>query len=77
MRHKCNQTGGRIGNKGWSLCIVCEGRIHLPGCTTYRDPKRDCCKARHAMLAKQGQLVGIADKSFAMLDDENPSWSND
>jgi hypothetical protein len=63
-RHEC----GRLGNgRFWMTCSACTGRIHLKGCTTRRNPKKDCCKKRHENLAAAGQTRGIADSSVPML----------
>lgn len=66
MRHDCaNMTNGGAG--GWTTCIACDGRLHLEGCTTKRDPRKDCCEARHRRLHEQGQTVGLWDSSVPML----------
>ena len=62
MRHKCNRPDG------WAFCTTCEGRIHLPGCTSKRDKHRDCCRERHEMLNSQGITKGIRDSSVGMLE---------
>ena len=64
MRHECSKAAN---GKYWSLCVVCEGRVHLSGCTTKRNPSRDCCEARHVKLHNAGQTRGIGDSSLPML----------
>lgn len=59
-RHEC-------GRSGWQTCTACDGRIHLAGCTSRPDPKKDCCESRHKMLAAQGHTKGLADASVDML----------
>jgi hypothetical protein len=59
-RHKCDKFG-------WSICCVCQGRIHLAGCTSRPNKQKDCCKARHVMLYDQGHRVGLDDSSQPML----------
>lgn len=56
QRHNC-------GKHGWATCTVCNGRIHLVGCTTRRDKHKDCCEARHKMFRDKGLVYGLADKS--------------
>lgn len=72
MRHECNKGANNVA---WSICCVCEGRIHLPGCTSKRDRKKDCCEARHKMLAEQGHLFGLSDSSQPMYDQINKTWA--
>lgn len=61
--HTCKNT-----NDGeWMHCNACNGRVHLPECTSKRNRLIDCCEARHAMLASQGQTVGLSDSSQPML----------
>ena len=64
-RHFC-------GMDDWHECCVCDGRIHLPGCTTRPRVDRDCCPARHKMLFNQGKLRGLADTSHLMWTPEHP-----
>lgn len=56
----------------WPMCIVCDGRIHLPTCTAKMNKNKDCCPARHKMLHDQGQIKGIFDASFFMWSEEYP-----
>lgn len=72
MRHDCGNTGGSFGNKGWSMCIVCKGRLHLDGCTSKKNKHKDCCPARHKMLHDAGNVKGIADDSFFMWSEKYP-----
>ena len=58
-RHECNKTG-------WTTCTACDGRLHLGGCTTRKNPLRDCCTERHELLKKQGHLYGLFDKSVKL-----------
>lgn len=62
--HKCNKSAN---GKGWSICQACDGRIHLQGCTSKRDPKKDCCRERHEVLWGAGQTFGIHDASLPMI----------
>jgi len=59
--HICRNQGD------WMECTACKGRIHLPGCTTRRNPKRDCCLERHTLLYNQGSKKGLDDSSVDML----------
>jgi len=65
MKHNCS---GYEGN-----CIVCDGILHNELCTSKKNPKKDCCLARHIMLWKQGIKIGIYDKSQDMLSAEQIS----
>jgi hypothetical protein len=60
VRHEC-------GKLGWAQCTVCLGRLHHTGCTSRRNPDKDCCKARHQKLFDQGKTVGLDDSSQPML----------
>ena len=64
MRHDCGRTAN---GWAWTHCSVCNGRIHEPGCTSRRNRLKDCCKARHEMLAAQGHTFGLADSSQPMI----------
>ena len=65
-RHNCGfQDKG--AHLGWMTCTVCDGRIHLEGCTSRKNPAKDCCEARHKKLHDNGQTVGIVDKSVPMI----------
>jgi hypothetical protein len=44
----------------------------MTGCTSRRNPKLDCCKARHRKLFDGGQTHGIYDDSQHMLADYEP-----
>jgi len=70
--HQCQRASN---GKYWAVCCVCNGRIHLLGCTAKMDPKKDCCEARHKILFEQGQTVGINDPSQPMWDQECLTWS--
>lgn len=70
-RHDCSRW---INGKYWAICSCCQGRCHKPGCTSKRDPRKDCCEERHKRLAAQGQTTGIADSSQPMYDHNNPTW---
>lgn len=68
-RHDCAQAliiNGR--REAWAECATCGGRMHLEGCTSRRDKKKDCCPARHEMLYQQGHHWGLYDRSQPMLD---------
>lgn len=65
VRHNCSGKG--FPGYDWATCVVCEGRFHLDGCTTKRNPKKDCCEARHALLDSMGIERGIADSSLPMM----------
>lgn len=67
MKHECNKW---INGKQWGHCCVCNGREHMPGCTSKKNPKIDCCNERHRALYLQGQTVGIGDSSQPMWDGE-------
>jgi hypothetical protein len=69
-RHECRNTN----DNQWQHCSVCNGRLHLPECTSRRDKNKDCCEARHRMLFEQGQLVGLFDRNLPMYDVNNPTW---
>lgn len=62
------------GKIEWPECTVCDGRVHLPECTTnlHPDKLKDCCPERHKMLHDAGQVRGLADSSFLMWTPENP-----
>lgn len=64
----------RCAEQGWAHCCVCEGRIHLPDCTTLTHPnkQKDCCGARHKMLHDQGHVRGLDDSSFIMWTPDYP-----
>jgi hypothetical protein len=62
-RHEC---GKMTNGKDWMHCCICNGRIHLEGCTSERNKNRDCCPARHKMLYDAGHTRGISDDSFLM-----------
>lgn len=52
-RHECSTyTNGR----DWAHCVRCDGRMHMIGCTSRRDPKKDCCQKRHERMAAAGTL---------------------
>ena len=59
------------------MCCACDGRMHRSGCTSRRDPKKDCCKARHRKLYDQGQVRGLYDSSVHMLSDYEPEAMGD
>ena len=65
MMHLCWYNGPN-GERGWRECPICEGRIHLRGCTSKINRWRDCCAARHKMLHDAGQVKGIVDSSYFM-----------
>ena len=66
MRHNCGYQD-LVGNKNtWRTCSVCDGRIHMEGCTTKKNPKKDCCKTRHLQLIKKGHVKGLYDSSVPM-----------
>lgn len=68
--HECHIDG--LGRKGhWQHCSVCNGRVHLEGCTSRRNKNADCCEARHRMLFEQGHRVGLSDSSLPMLETHN------
>lgn len=69
-KHKCNKQDIGQRHLGWSHCIVCEGREHEEGCTVKRNPKKDCCPARHKHLHDQGITRGITDSSFLMYNSD-------
>lgn len=71
--HQCNKSGGGVT---WSLCIVCEGRIHASGCTSRRRPDLDCCEARHRKLHDSGRVWGLGDASLPMFDPANVTWAS-
>jgi hypothetical protein len=58
--------------RNWSICAACLGRIHFPECTVKRNPKNDCCEARHKHLIEWGLTDGIGDNSLAM----NETWAD-
>ena len=60
-RHEC-------WREGWRGCTACDGRVHLEGCTSKRDPSIDCCKRRHQLLYERGHKWGLCDPSVGMLD---------
>jgi len=60
QRHDC-------WRRGWATCTACDGRIHQQGCTSRRDPVKDCCKVRHQRLHDSGQVDGLIDSSVKML----------
>jgi hypothetical protein len=66
-RHNCGN------GVNWPMCVVCNGRIHLEGCTTKRRHALDCCATRHAKLYTQGQVRGVFDDSFLMWSPEHPT----
>ncbi len=70
-RHNCTTAGT------WSTCVVCDGRIHLDGCTTKRRSSIDCCPTRHKLLFDRGQVRGIWDSSFLMWSPEHPEGIHD
>lgn len=51
----------------WPKCTACDGRMHLPECTSRRNKRKDCCDARHIMLYNQGHSHGLIDSSVSML----------
>ena len=71
MRHDCQRsTNGRE----WQICPVCDGRVHMAGCTARRNPKCDCCKRRHKALYEAGETVArngfaVAEVPVGMLDE--------
>lgn len=70
--HKCGKSNSYNSAKDtWFTCTVCDGRVHQKGCTSKRNPLKDCCKERHLMLYNQGHKKGIVDSSFDMLDENN------
>ena len=69
MQAKRHQCGKAANGRAWQICTVCDGRMHLTGCTARMDPAKDCCTARHKMLFEQGQTVGLNDSSQPMWDD--------
>lgn len=71
MRHQCNKMAN---GTNWMVCSVCDGRVHLEGCTARIDPTTDCCEARHKMLFEQGRRVGINDSSQPMWDQSQATW---
>lgn len=73
MRHQCTNPG----TNDWSHCCICDGRIHLDGCTSKRNRQKDCCPARHKMLHDQGHTRGLADSSFLMWTPEHPEGLHD
>lgn len=70
VRHLCFQNG-------WATCTVCDGRLHQDGCTSKRNKKKDCCKARHKNLNAQGISHGIFDASRPMFDEKDPTWAGE
>lgn len=64
-RHPCNQS---TNGKDWMHCNVCDGRVHLEGCTSKRNPKIDCCKRRHRSLYDAGHTRGLLDSAAGMMD---------
>jgi len=68
------QTVSKCGwpKNEWPICTVCDGRIHLPTCTSRMRKDIDCCPARHKMLHDAGQVRGISDASFFMWSPEHP-----
>ena len=66
-RHDCANLQMTNKGNGWGMCVVCDGRFHLPGCTSKRNKHKDCCEARHQMLWDAGQKVGLFDESVPML----------
>ncbi len=66
VRHDCAPKGH------WSHCCICDGRIHLDGCTSRRTVK-DCSPDRHKMLFDAGQVRGINDDSFLTWSPAHPS----
>jgi hypothetical protein len=78
QRHDCGvTTGHRKTQDNWVHCCVCNGRMHLEGCTSRKDKNKDCCPARHKMLHDAGQVRGIADDSMAMWSSEHPEGYHD
>lgn len=71
-KRECNKAGG---GREFPMCCSCDGRIHLPGCTTKRNRNRDCCLARHKMLHDAGQTRGIYDGSLEMWTPEMKEWN--
>ncbi len=61
MRDQCYNHAWR----NWSSCILCNGRIHKKDCQTKRSCARDCCKARHLMLADQAEHEELRQKLLA------------
>jgi hypothetical protein len=66
MKHEHECAKWSDGSRQWSYCVVCEGRIHMAGCTSRRSALKDCCPARHKMLHDSGKKRAIADHSFLM-----------
>jgi hypothetical protein len=66
-RHNCNQAG--VNN--WQECVACGGRIHLAGCTSKPNPRKDCCRARHEKFIRRGVTKGIYDTSVEMQWEEH------
>jgi hypothetical protein len=64
---KLHDCKNQVNGKCWPLCCACEGRFHLPGCTTKKNKYKDCCEARHKMLYEEGHEFGIVDASIPML----------
>jgi hypothetical protein len=58
---KCGYPKGQ-----WPHCCICDGRMHLPGCTSRMNKQKDCCPERHKMLYDAGQVRGLTDDSMAM-----------
>jgi len=69
MKHDCGRAIN--GRREWPMCTACDGRMHMTGCTTRKNPKVDCCYLRHKKLHDAGQRVGIYDSSVPMLVDED------
>lgn len=63
--HDCNRN---TNGADWMHCNVCDGRVHLKGCTSRRNPKIDCCKRRHKALYDAGHTQGLVDSSVGMLE---------
>ena len=63
MRHLCWNAKG-----DWPQCCECDGRIHLAGCTSRRNPEKDCCPQRHVNLFLSGHERGLYDTAGHMLD---------
>lgn len=69
MRHDCSKA---VNGKYWHICPICDGRIHDDGCTTKRNPKKDCCPERHKMLHDAGNTKGLNDSSYFMWSEDHP-----
>lgn len=69
MAHRCNRMGN---GREWLICVACEGRMHAAGCTSRRNPAKDCCEARHVELHNNGCIWGLLDTAVPMLGTHSP-----